>query len=44
MAVLGACQIGSDGKPTHTHVYKKAPNGNGVIAGHAVDLPAAMAS
>ncbi len=26
--------IGPDGKPTHTHVYKKAPYGNGVIAGH----------
>lgn len=27
--------IGADGQPTHGHVYKRAPNGNGVIAGHA---------
>ena len=31
--------IGIDGKPTHKHVYKKAPNGNGVIMGHAARPP-----
>lgn len=31
--------IGADGKPTHSHVYKKAPYGNGVIAGHAANPP-----
>ncbi len=32
---LGAHQInGSDGKPTHEHVYKTSPYGTGVTVGH----------